>query len=118
MLANQQEAIAMGVSSTPTFYINGYPLRGAQSYDVFSAVAELVENGELEAVLEAQMRQAYQQAQAQAAQPQPPTGPVDAPHRKCLRHRRPETRRLPSLNIPTSSARSAAATLADVLAAS
>ncbi len=79
VLANQQEAIAMGVSSTPTFYINGYPLRGAQSYDVFSAVAELVENGELEAVLEAQMRQAYEQAQAQAAEPQPPTGQVDVP---------------------------------------
>ncbi|MCC6604551.1 MAG: thioredoxin domain-containing protein [Anaerolineae bacterium] len=79
VLASQQEAIAMGVSSTPTFYINGYPLRGAQPYDVFDAVAELVENGELEAVLEAQMRQAYEQAQAQAAQPQPPTGPVDIP---------------------------------------
>ncbi|MCB8980044.1 MAG: thioredoxin domain-containing protein [Ardenticatenaceae bacterium] len=79
VLANQQEALAMGVNSTPTFYINGYPLRGAQSYDVFSAVAELVESGELEAVLEAQMRQAYEQAQAQAAQPQPPSGPVEIP---------------------------------------
>lgn len=79
VLANQQEALAMGINSTPTFYINGYPLRGAQTYDVFSAVAELVENGELEAVLEAQMRQAYEQAQAQAAQPQPPSGPVEIP---------------------------------------
>ncbi|MBK8901494.1 MAG: thioredoxin domain-containing protein [Anaerolineaceae bacterium] len=79
VLANQQESLNMGVSSTPTFYINGYPLRGAQPYDVFDAVAELVENGELEAVLEAQMRQAYEQAQAQAAQPQPPSGPVDIP---------------------------------------
>ena len=82
VLANQEEALALGVSSTPTFYINGYPLRGAQSYDVFDAVAELIENGELEATLEAQMQQAYALAQAQAtqeAQAQPPSGPVEVP---------------------------------------
>ena len=82
VLANQEEALALGVSSTPTFYINGYPLRGAQSYDVFDAVAELIENGELEATLEAQMQQAYALAQAQAAQEaqaQPPSGPVEVP---------------------------------------
>ncbi|MCA9944721.1 MAG: thioredoxin domain-containing protein, partial [Anaerolineales bacterium] len=79
VLANQQESLALGVSSTPTFYMNGYPLRGAQPFEVFDAVAELIENGELEATLEAQMRQAYEQAQAQAAQPQTPTGPVDVP---------------------------------------
>ena len=77
VLANQQESLALGVSSTPTFYMNGYPLRGAQPFEVFDAVAELIENGELEATLEAQMRQAYEQAQA--AQPQTPTGPVDVP---------------------------------------
>lgn len=79
VLANQQEALNLGVSSTPTFYINGYPLRGAQPYEVFDAVAALAESGELEAVLEAQMRQAYEQSQAQAAQPQPPSGPVEIP---------------------------------------
>ncbi len=79
VLANQQESIALGVNSTPTFYVNGYPLRGAQPFEVFDAVAELIENGQLEATLEAQMRQAYEQAQAQAAQPQPPSGPVDIP---------------------------------------
>ncbi|WP_420642974.1 DsbA family protein [Candidatus Leptofilum sp.] len=80
VLANQQESFALGVSSTPTFYMNGYPLRGAQPYDVFDGVAELIENGELEATLEAQMQQAYAQAQAQAtqeAQPQPPAQPVE-----------------------------------------
>lgn len=79
VLANQQESLSLGVTSTPTFYVNGYPLRGAQPFDVFDQVATLVENGELEAVLEAQMRQAYEQAQAQAAQPPPPSGPVDIP---------------------------------------
>jgi protein-disulfide isomerase len=79
VLANQQESFALGVSSTPTFYMNGYPLRGAQPYDVFNSVAELIENGELEATLEAQVRQAYAQAQAEAAQPQPPSGPVEIP---------------------------------------
>ncbi len=81
VLANQQESFALGVNSTPTFYVNGYPLRGAQSFAVFEAVSELIENGELEAVLEAQARQAYEQAQAQAAQaqPRPPAGPVEVP---------------------------------------
>ena len=82
VLANQQESLSLGVSSTPTFYINGYPMRGAQPFDVFEAVIELAENNELEAVLEAQARQAYEQAQAQAAQaqaPQPPSGPVEIP---------------------------------------
>ncbi|VAW43577.1 Periplasmic thiol:disulfide interchange protein DsbA, partial [hydrothermal vent metagenome] len=80
VLANQQEAFALGVNSTPAFYVNGYPLRGAQPFDVFESVIELAENGELEAVLEAQVQRAYEQAQAQAAQaqaPQPPSGPVD-----------------------------------------
>ncbi|MCA9918353.1 MAG: thioredoxin domain-containing protein [Anaerolineales bacterium] len=82
VLANQQEAFALGSSSTPTFYMNGYPLRGAQQYEVFDAIAEIIENGELEATLEAQMQAAYAQAQAQAtqeAQQAPPSGPVDIP---------------------------------------
>ena len=80
VLANQQESLSLGVNSTPTFYVNGYPLRGAQPFEVFDGVAELIENGELEATLEAQMRQAYEQAQAaQAAQAQPPSGPVEVP---------------------------------------
>ena len=57
-------------------------MRGAQPFEVFEAVIELAENDELEAVLEAQARQAYEQAQAQATQPQapqPPSGPVDVP---------------------------------------
>ena len=82
VLANQQESFALGVNSTPTFYMNGYPLRGAQPIEVFEGVAELIETGQLEARLELQMQQAYAQAQAQAtqqAQPAPPSGPVDVP---------------------------------------
>ena len=86
VLANQQESLALGVSSTPIFYINGYPMRGAQPYEVFETVVELAENDELKAVIEAQARQAYEQAQAQAAQPpapapapEQPSGPVDVP---------------------------------------
>ncbi len=79
VLANQQESLALGVNSTPTFYVNGYPLHGAQPFSVFDQVAVLIESGELEATLEAQMRLAYEQAQARAAQPQPPSGPVDIP---------------------------------------
>ncbi|MFZ1395852.1 MAG: thioredoxin domain-containing protein [Candidatus Promineifilaceae bacterium] len=82
VLANQQEAFGIGANSTPTFYMNGYPLRGAQPYDVFDGVAEIIENGQLEATLESQMQAAYAQAQAQAtqeAQQAQPSGPIEVP---------------------------------------
>ncbi len=40
VLADQKAAIAAGVRSTPTCYINGQPIRGAQPFAAFAAVVE------------------------------------------------------------------------------
>jgi protein-disulfide isomerase len=69
--ANIEEAVSLGVTGTPTFFIEGYGASGAQPYEFFEAVVELAENGELDAVIEAQARQAYDAMQAQQAPPQP-----------------------------------------------
>jgi protein-disulfide isomerase len=39
--ADLQWAVELGVSSTPTFFINGIPLIGAQPYEVFKQVIDL-----------------------------------------------------------------------------
>lgn len=84
--ANIDEAFSLEVNSTPTFFINGYMLRGAQPFEEFERVVIWGENGELEAQVEANYRAAYAQYLAQQAQqqeqpqqPPPPTGPVDVP---------------------------------------
>lgn len=79
--ANVAEAFSYGINSTPTFFVNGYMLRGAQEFDVFTQVVEWAENGELEdqvrASIEAAM--AAQQGQQGQQQPQGPTERVDIP---------------------------------------
>jgi protein-disulfide isomerase len=40
-------ATGLGISSTPTFFINGIALVGAQPYDVFKQVIDLELAGEI-----------------------------------------------------------------------
>lgn len=46
--ADLNYAVGLGVRSTPTFFLNGIPLVGAQPYDVFSQVIEKELAGELD----------------------------------------------------------------------
>jgi len=41
------EGVALGVRGTPTFFIEGYPLVGAQPYEVFQQAIQLAEQGRL-----------------------------------------------------------------------
>ncbi|GIK55982.1 MAG: thioredoxin domain-containing protein [Chloroflexi bacterium] len=81
--ANVEEAIALGVRSTPSFFFNGYLASGALPFDSFEQIVTWGENGELAAQVEANVRAVYaaQQAQQQQQQQVPPTpaGPVDVP---------------------------------------
>ena len=75
--ANIDEALSLGVGGTPFFFIAGYGISGAQPIELFEMAVELAENGELDDVIEAQARQAYdamvaqEAANAQQAPPQP-----------------------------------------------
>ena len=65
--ANQDEGIALGVTGTPAFFINGFPISGAQPFDLFDYAVGLAEEGTL--------AQAYVQNEPQ---PTPtPSGPVE-----------------------------------------
>ena len=81
--ANVEEALSLGVTGTPTFFIAGYGVSGAQPYELFEMAVELAENGELDDMVTAQARQAYEAAvaqmeAAQQAAAQPPE-PVEVP---------------------------------------
>lgn len=70
--ANKQEAISFGMTGTPGFFIDGYPLSGAQPFELFEYAVELAEAGEL--------AEAYRPREQQQQQPAPePTGPIDVP---------------------------------------
>jgi protein-disulfide isomerase len=82
--ANVEEAMSLGVTGTPTFFITGYGVSGAQPYELFEMAVGLAESGELDDMVEAQARQAYEAAVAQqaaaqqaAAQPPVPSQPVE-----------------------------------------
>jgi predicted DsbA family dithiol-disulfide isomerase len=47
VMADYQYASTLGVQSTPTFFLNGIPLVGAQPYDVFKEVIEQELAGEI-----------------------------------------------------------------------
>jgi len=47
VMADYQYAAALGVRSTPTFFINGIPIIGAQPYEVFREVIEKELAGEI-----------------------------------------------------------------------
>lgn len=81
--ASFEEGSVLGVTGTPSFFVNGYMVSGAQPYDVFEYVIELGENDQIGAVIEEQARQAYQAYLEQQNQPPPqpptPSAPVDIP---------------------------------------
>lgn len=67
--ANQDEGIALGINGTPGFFVNGFPISGAQPYELFEYAIGLAEEGTL--------ADAYVAA-PQQAQPTPtPAGPVE-----------------------------------------
>ena len=43
--ANQDEGIALGVNGTPAFFINGFPISGAQPYELFDYAVGLADLG-------------------------------------------------------------------------
>jgi protein-disulfide isomerase len=70
--ANKREAIGYGMTGTPGFFIDGYPLSGAQPFELFEYAVELAELGEL--------AEAYRPREQQQQQPPPePAGPIDVP---------------------------------------
>lgn len=66
--ANQDEGIALGVTGTPAFFINGFPVSGAQPFELFEYAIGLAEEGTL-----ADAYVAPEEAQAQPT----PAGPVE-----------------------------------------
>ena len=44
--ANAQEALALGAQSTPSFFINGFPLRGAQPLEIFTLAVGAAAQGD------------------------------------------------------------------------
>ncbi len=87
--ADLNEGRSLGVNGTPAFFINGFPISGAQPYELFENAIGLAEEGKLqEAFQESAQAQAQAQAEAtaQAALPkevplsdEPSKGPADAP---------------------------------------
>ncbi len=67
---NLDEGISLGVRGTPAFFINGYPISGAQPFELFQYAVELAQEGTLA------------EAYVQPAEPTPvptPAGPVNVP---------------------------------------
>ena len=60
------EGRSLGLTGTPSFFINGFPLVGALPYDVFEEVIRLAEVGELAQVIADSQREQQQAAAAQA----------------------------------------------------
>ncbi len=79
--ANFDEAASFGISGTPFFFVDGFPvINGAQPLDVFEQGIQLAEDGELvNAIMDAQRRQLAAQQQQAQQQPVGPTAPVDVP---------------------------------------
>ncbi|HSH02683.1 MAG TPA: thioredoxin domain-containing protein [Anaerolineae bacterium] len=81
---NVREAQQLGVSSTPSFFVDGYPLNGARPYSNFVTIVDLAEKDQLadafaEALRQRQEQIAQEQAQEAQQQAQQPTGPVNVP---------------------------------------
>jgi protein-disulfide isomerase len=87
--ADLSEGQSLGVNGTPAFFINGFPVSGAQPYELFEYAIGLAEEGKLqEAFAESAQAQAQAEAEAtaQAAMPrdvpisdEPARGELDAP---------------------------------------
>ncbi len=65
--ANQDEGFALGVNGTPAFFIDGFPISGAQPFDLFDYAVGLAEAGTL--------ADAYVQTAPEATAT--PSGPVE-----------------------------------------
>jgi protein-disulfide isomerase len=69
---NLEEGVSLGVGGTPFFFVNGFPVNGAQPYGLFEYAVELAEQGNL--------ADAYvQEPEPEPAPPTQPRGPVDVP---------------------------------------
>lgn len=68
--ANASEARSLGVSGTPFFFVDGYPLSGARPFEHFQIAIELAEEGRL--------AEAFTPPE-QPQQPQQPTVPLEVP---------------------------------------
>ena len=66
---NASEARALGISGTPFFFVDGYPLNGARPFEHFQLAVQLAEEGRL--------AEAYEPPPQQ--EPPPPTGPREVP---------------------------------------
>jgi protein-disulfide isomerase len=67
--ANVAEARALGISGTPMFFVDGYPLNGARPFEHFQLAVQYAEEGIL--------ADAYAPQQPQAEQPSAPPTPAD-----------------------------------------
>ena len=65
--ANQDEGVVLGVTGTPAFFINGFPISGAQPFELFEYAVGLAEEGTL--------ADAYTAPEPQAEPA--PSGPVE-----------------------------------------
>ncbi len=75
--AEMEEAFALGVNGTPTFFIDGYPFSGAHPIQNFDQIITLAENDQLrDAIAEALARA---QAQQEQEQQRPTMAPADVP---------------------------------------
>ena len=70
--ANLEEGAALGVQGTPAFFINGFPVSGAQPFELFEYGVSLAEEGTL---ADAYVRQ----PESQPTPAPTPSGPVDVP---------------------------------------
>jgi protein-disulfide isomerase len=70
VLANMNEAASFGVSGTPFFFIDGYPINGAQPYELFEFAVGRAEEGTLAEAYQQQPPQPQQQQQQQQPPPQ------------------------------------------------
>ena len=87
--ANLSEGQSLGINGTPAFFINGYPVTGAQPYELFEYAIGLAEEGKLQEAFEESAQaqaQAETEATAQAALPrevplgnEPTKGAADSP---------------------------------------
>lgn len=78
--ADVQEALGLGLSSTPTFFADGYPFSGALPVEFFDQIVTLAEDGQLRDAIAMAIASA-QAEQEQAAQPRPTMAPADVPLR-------------------------------------
>lgn len=75
--ADLQEGLGFGIRGTPSFFIDGFPIQGAQPFELFEFAVGLAEEGELASAY-APAEQPPQQAPPQPAQ-QDPRGIVEVP---------------------------------------